>query len=218
MIEGVEVPVRNTWTNVTVNSPLTVKNPDGTVSHVSNSVTFQYDILDIWNGSVLYLKALSWNGNCTLKVSVAAKEVAINEAEVTADESVDLTTVTWMPGEEFKKASRRCNPFFAEVNHSFWYLTHKLSDIKNRPDPPSERTVQEVVQAVEQVQKAVEQYARAGHQSQAEILRQLGTPDGLQSAYPAAPPVDMTRLRPRDAGQGQVSEEVGKKETETEAS
>jgi len=201
-----------------VNSPLTVKNPDGTVSNVSNSVTFQYGILDIWNASVLYLKTLNWNGNCDLKVTVAAKEAAINEAEVTADESVGLTTVTWKPGEEIKKAWKRCNPFYAEVNHSFWYLTEKLSDVKNRPDPPSERTVQEIVQAVEQVQKAVEQYARAGHQSQAEVLRQLGTPDGLQSAYPVAAPVDMTRLRLRDARQGQVPEEVGKKETETEAS
>lgn len=207
MIEGVEVSVRNNWTILTMDIPLTVKNPDGHIDEISTSVTFQYYILDIWNGSVLYLKTLSWNGNCTLKVAVAAREAAITEAEGTAEESVDLTTVTWTPGDDFKKASARCNPFFAEMNHSFWYLTQKLSDIKNRPDPPSERTAQEIMWAVEQVQKAVVQYARAGNQSPTEILRHLGTPDGLQSAYPVAAPVDMTRLRLRDAHPGQMSEE-----------
>jgi hypothetical protein len=207
MIEGVEVSVRNNWTTLTMDTPLTVKNPDGHPDEISTSVTFQYGILDIWNGSVLYLKTLDWKGNCTLKVTVAAREAAITEPEVTAEESVDLTTVTWIPGDDFKKASARCNPFFAEMNHSFWYLTQKLSDIKNRPDPPSERTAQEMIQAVEQVQKAVGLFASAAHQSPTEILQQLGTPDGLQSPYPVAPPVDMTRLRLRDGRQGQVSEE-----------
>lgn len=211
MIEGVEVSVRNNWTTLTIDTPLTVKNPgakpDDKPDLIATSVTFQYGILDIWNGSVLYLKTLDWKGNCTLKVTAAAREAAITEAEVTAEEPVDLTTVTWIPGDEFKKASARCNPFFAEVNHSFWYLTQKLSDVKNRPDPPSERTAQEMIQAVEQVQKAVGRFASDAHQSPEEILRQLGTPDGLQSPYPVAPPVDMTRLRLPRGRQGQVSEE-----------
>jgi hypothetical protein len=136
-VEGVEVPVRGTWTNVTLNSPLTVKNPDGTTTNVAAAVTLQYRILDVWNGSVLYLKALNWSGNCELKVTVAAKEAAANEAEVTAEESVSLTTVTWAPAVEIKKAWKRCNPFYARVNDTFWYLTERLSDLKNRPDPPS---------------------------------------------------------------------------------
>jgi hypothetical protein len=35
-----------------------------------------------------------------------------------------------------KSQHARCNPFYAEVNDSFWYLTEKLSDFRNRPDPP----------------------------------------------------------------------------------
>jgi hypothetical protein len=216
-IEGVEVPVRGTWTNVTVNSPLTVKNPDETKTNVANAVTFQYGILDVWNGSVLYLKTLNWNGNCELKVTAAAKEAAANEAEVTAEESVSLTTVTWAPGEEIKKAWKRCNPFFARVNDTFWYLTERLSDAKNRPDPPSERGVREIVQAVEQVQKAVAQYAKAGHQTEAEVWRQLGTPGGLRSADPVPAAVDMTRLRLRDTGQRQGQRNDGKEGPESGA-
>lgn len=211
-IEGVEVSVRGSWTTLTINTPLTVKNPEGHSDEIATSVTFQYYILDLWNGSVLYLKTLNWDGNCTLKVTAAAREAAIVEAEATTEESVDLTTVTWIPGDDFKKASARCNPFFAEMNNSFWYLTQKLSDIKNRPYPPSERTAQEMIQAVEQVQKAVGQFARAGNQSPTEILRQLGTPDGMQSPYPVVP-VDMTPLRLRDAQPGQVSEENVERDT-----
>ena len=209
-IEGVEVPVRGSWTNVTVNSPLTVKNPDGTTTNVANQVTLLYGILDFWNGSALYLKTLNWNGNCELKLTVAAKEAAINEAEATADESVSLTTVTWAAGEEMKKAWKRCNPFYARVNDTFWYLTERLSDVKNRPDPPSERGVREIVQAVEQVQKAVARYARAGHQTEVDVWRQLGTPGGLRSEDPVPAAVDMTRRRLRDVGQGRGSRGGGK--------
>jgi hypothetical protein len=191
-----------------------VKNPDGTTTNVANAVTFLYGILDVWNGSVLYLKTLNWNGNCELKVTVAAKEAAVNEAEVTAEESVSLTTVTWAPGEEIKKARKRCNPFFARMNDTLWYLTERLSDAKNRPDPPTERDVREIIQAVEQVQKAVARYAKAGHQAEAEVWRQLGTPGGLRSADPVPAAVDMTRLRLREARHGQEPGDGGKKEPE----
>jgi hypothetical protein len=211
MIEGVEMSVHGQWTNAAVVTPFTVKNPDETKTNVGNAVTFQYGIVDVWNGSVLYLKTVSWNGNCELKVTVAAKEAVANEAEVTAEESVGLTTVTWVPGEEIKKAWKRCNPFFARVNDTFWYLTEKLSDAKNRPDPPSERGVREIVHAVEQVQKAVARYAKAGHQAEAEVWRQLGTSSGLRSADPVPAAVDMTRLRLRDAGPGQGPRDDGKK-------
>jgi hypothetical protein len=216
-IEGVEVPVRGIWTNVTVVTPLTVKNPDGTITNVANAVTFQYGILDVWNGSVLYLKTLSWNGNCELKVTVAAKEAAVNEAEVTVEESVSLTTVTYTPGEEIKKAWKRCNPFYARVNDTLWYLTEKLSDARNRPDPPSERGVREIIKAVEQVQEAVARYSKAGHRADAEVWQQLGTPGGLRSADPVQAAVDMARLRPRNARQGQGPRHDGKEEPESGA-
>jgi hypothetical protein len=217
MIEGQEVAVRGVWTNVTVDRPLTVKNPDGTVTDVANTVTLQYGIRDIWNGSVLYLKTLNWNGNCDLTVTAAAKEAAINEAEVKADESVSLWTVTWSSSDAFQQASKRCNPYFENVNTSFWYLTARLSDLKNRPDPPSEGAVLEVVRAVEQVQKAVAQYAKAGHQPQAAVWRQLGTPGGLRSTDPVPPAPDLSRLRLQGARQGQGPPDAGGEESQPEA-
>jgi hypothetical protein len=217
-IEGVELPIHENWANVTINSSLAVKNPDGTITHVANAVTFQYGILDVWNGSVLYLKTLNWNGNCELKVTVAAKEAAVNEAEVTAEESVGLTTVSWIQGEAIKKAWKRCNPFYARMNDTFWYLTEQLIDHKNRPDPPSERSVREIVYAVEQLQKAVALYTKAGHQTEAEVWRQLGTPNGLQSIDPVPDPVNMSRLRLRDdVGQEQASQDNRKEGQESEA-
>ncbi len=184
-IEGVELPFVSQGANVTVNSPLTIKNPDGTTTSVANQVTFQYVIVNAWNFSALYLKTVNSNGNGELKVTAAAREQAVpGEAEATADESVSLTTVTWTPSEETKKAHRRCNPFYARINDTFWYLTEKLSDLKNRPDPPSERAVREIVQAVEQVQKSVALFAKAGHQTEAEVWRQLGTAGGLRSQDP----------------------------------
>ena len=204
-IAGVEAPVRNTWTNVTVDSPLTVKNPDGTTTNMADQVTFQYGILDQWNFSVLYLRTLTTNGNCELPVTVAAREVANpGEAEATADESVSLTTITWVPGDEITKARKRCNPFYARVNDTFWYLTERLSDLKNRPDPPSERGVREIVQVVAQAQKEVALFASAGDLTAAEVWQQLGTSGGLRSADPAAPPIHVSKKQLRDAGEEQT--------------
>ncbi len=194
-IEGMPAPVRGNWTNVTVNSPLTVKNPDGTTTNFAETVTLLYLILDVWNGSVLYLNTLNWNGNCELKIKVFAREAVEIDGDVSADESVSLTTVTWIEGEEIKKARKRCNPFYAEVNDSFWYLTEKLSDIKNRPDPPSERGAREIARAVEQVQMAVARYSEAGGQTKAEVWRQLGISGELRSVDPVPPAVNFSRLR-----------------------
>jgi hypothetical protein len=201
MVEGTPASIRGNWTNLTINSPLTIKNPDGTIANVANTVTLLYGIRDAWNGSVLYLKTLNWDGNCELTVTVFAREAVEIDGDVSADESVSLTAVTWTPGEEIKKARQRCNPFFAQVNDTFWYLTEKLSDIKNRPDPPSERNVSEIVHAVEQVQKAVARYSRAGGQSVTEVWRQLSVSGGLRTADPVPHTLDLARLRLPDAAQ-----------------
>ncbi len=204
-IAGVEVSVRNTWTNVTVNAPLVVQNPDGTITNVSSTVTFQYGILDQWNFSVLYLRTLTANGNCELPVSVAAREKANpGEAAATADESVSLFTISWAPGEEIAKARQRCNPFYARVNTTLWYLSERLSDLKNRPDPPSERALHDIVQVVEQVQKEVSLYASAGNLTEAEVYHQLGTAGGLRSQDPAPPPLRVSSKSLRVAGTEQT--------------
>src|SRR5258708_1271566 len=194
-IEDVQAPVRRNWTNTTVNSPMTVKNTDGTSTNVAETVTLLYAILDVWNGSVLYLNTLNWNGNCELKIKVFAREAVEIDEDVSADESVSLTTVTWIEGEEIKKARKRCNPFYAEVNDSFWYLTEKLSDIKNRPDPPSERGAREIARAVEQVQMAVARHSEAGGQRKGEGWGQLGISGELRSVGPVPAGVNFSRLR-----------------------
>ena len=66
------VAVRNKFTNITVNVPSTVKNPDGKTQTIANTVSIQYGILDTWNGSVLYLKTVTSDGNCSVKVAAAA--------------------------------------------------------------------------------------------------------------------------------------------------
>ena len=198
-IEGVEVPVRGQWTNINISTPLIVRNPDKTQTNVANNVTFAYGILDFWNGSALYLTTLDWNGNCDLKITLRAKEAAINkEEEVTAEESVSLITITFSAGEELKKARRRCNPFYARVNDTLWYLTQQLSDLRNRPDPPPDGGVLKIVETVQQLQKAVSLYAHGGHESETEVWRQLGTPGALRSADPVPPILELTQPRQGD--------------------
>jgi hypothetical protein len=208
-IEGVDVAVRNVFTNLTINNPLTVKNPDGKKDTIANAVTFQYGIIDTWNGSVLYLKSLTTNGNCSLKASVAAKEAAVNEAEASAADEAALDTVSWIPGEEMKKAWKRCNPFYATVDTTIWGLSARLSDLKNRPDPPSERTIRQIVVAVHTLDAAVSQYAKAGHMTVVEVRKQLESVGGLRSTYALAAEPDLTRLRISERGHGEKGKESG---------
>jgi hypothetical protein len=207
-VEGVDLPVHGSWANATVNSPLTVKNPDMSETIVANSVTFSYNIVDIWNGSVLYMKSQDWNGNCLLNFSVAAKEAAIIEAETSVSDKIGLDTVSWRASEETKKAFKRCNPFYADVNDSIWYLTERLVDLVNRPDPPNVLNVRGVIRAVEQVQRAVEKFAGAGPLSSAEVLRQFSSTNGLQSVDPVPAEANLTQLPPTVTS-SQVSPDAG---------
>jgi hypothetical protein len=200
-INGVDVPVRNSWTNVTINTPLTVNNPDRTTNTVANAVTLQYGILDAWNASVLYLKTLTTNGNCSLDVSAAAKEADVNDAETSTTESASLDTIQWLPPDDLIKQRKRCNPFYATVDKSIWGLSEELSNFKNRPDPPSERAVLQIVEAVHELDKAIAQYAEAGNVTVAEVWNQVRQGQGLRSAYapPAGP--DLTKLQPHQPQQ-----------------
>jgi len=193
-IEGVDVPVRGQWTNFTVNNPVKVKNPDGKTQTIANALTIQYAIADSWNGSVLYLKTLTTGGNCAMDVSVAAQEAALKDAEVSTSYEVSLITVAWLPGEEIKKAWKRCNPFYGTVDTTLWGLTAKLSDLKNRPDPPSERTLVQIAEAVRHLDAVVGHYAKAGHMTTAQVWKQIGSAGGLRSADAPAAEIDLTRL------------------------
>jgi hypothetical protein len=121
-------------------------------------------------------------------VKAFAHEASANDADVSAAEPVGLDGVWWEAGEEMKKAWQRCNPFFANVDKSLWGLSKVLGDLKNRPDPPSDRSILKVVESVQELSKAVAQYARAGNLSEAEVWKQVGTPGALRSGF--APPDD----------------------------
>jgi hypothetical protein len=192
-------PQSGPWTTITVATPLTVKNPDGTTTNVAGEVNLQYATAGVWNGFVVYLKTLNWDGNCEITLNFSAREAAIpGETEVAASETVFLTTITWKAGQRLKDARKSCNPFYAAVNTSFWYLTAKLADFKNRPDPPPpEGQVLEIVEAVGRLQRDVARYAKAGHLTEGEVLSQLAIPGVLRSKNPAPAEVDIARLQPR---------------------
>ena len=187
------------WTNATVATPLTVKNPDGSTTEVGGEVKLLYATAGLWNGLVVYLKTQDWNGNFDIKMTFSAREAGMpGEATISADDTATLTTITWTAGTVLTDARKRCNPFYAVVNNSFWHLTSKLSDFKNRPDPPPpEGEVQEMVRAVERLQRTVSKYAKAGHLTEAEVWKQLATPGVLRSEQQVPAEVDMTRLQPR---------------------
>lgn len=207
------------WTTVTVATPVTVKNPDGGEVIVANQVTFQYATASAWNSLAVYLKPITWNGNCTLNLTFSAHEVAFPaEAVTTITDDPTLDTVDWIAGAAAAEARRKCNPYYARLNNTFWYLTAALADVKNRPDPgPVESEVAKVVRAVELLQKAVAQYSRAGHLSEAETMHQLQLPGALRSQNAPAAEIDMTRVqlskRPL-APQNQNREPSGRQEEE----
>ena len=192
-IEGVDVTVRNAWTNLSINNPVTIKNPDGKTQTIANFVNFNYMIADSWNGSVLYLRSIVTNGNCILNITAAAQEAALKDAEVSATDNASLDTISWLPGPAIKKAWKRCNPFYARVDTTLWGMTARLSDLKNRPDPPSERTIAHIVEAVHQLDAAVAQFAQGANLTTAQVWKQIAGPGGLRSADAPPPEVDLTR-------------------------
>jgi hypothetical protein len=54
---------------------------------------------------------------------------------------------------------------------------------------------------------AVAHYAKAGHLTTTEVMKQIGTVDGLRSKYPLAAEPDLTRLRIRNVEQGPESKQ-----------
>jgi hypothetical protein len=206
IINGVEVSVRNNWTNVNVKAPVTVRNPDNTTTMVAPSVTIQYGILDSWNGSVLYIKTLTTNGNFQLQIMATAREAVINDAEVSSTADVDLRTISWAPSDKLREASKRCNPFYAKIDATLWGLSARLSDLKNRPDPPAERTIKQIADSIHELDVAVSQYAEAGGMTVREVWTQIGAPGGLRSANALAKDVDLTRLRLSDAPANQTEQ------------
>jgi hypothetical protein len=129
-----------------------------------------------------------------MHIAVAIRERALQDPEVSASEDVSLDAVQWLPSEAFKKASQKCNPFYAAVDKSFWGLTLALSDLKNRPDPPSERAVFHIVESVQLFNASVVQFATAANITSAEVFKQIGAGVSFRSAIAPEPETDLAQL------------------------
>jgi len=182
--DGVNLPTRGTWTDVTLNTPITIKNPDKSITPVANSTTLSYFIRDTWNASELFLKNKSMDGNASVTLGVFCAESTINnDAQSTTTEQCSVDAVSWLPGTELTKDRQKCNPFYGTIDKSLWNLTATLADLKNRPDPPSDRNLKQVIDAVTVVLKAANHYAKGSHLDAAEVVGQLAVPGTLRSQH-----------------------------------
>ncbi len=163
-------------------------------------MTLQVATASSWNGLAVYIRTLAANGNCQLNLTFFAREAAFpNEGAVSTTDAPSLTTVTWTPGAATIKAFQKCNPFYENVNASFWNLAAALADFKNRPDPvpdPVYWEVNDIIRAVQALQKAAAQFARASSLTEAEVLERLSVPDFLRSQDPPPAELDLRRFQP----------------------
>ncbi|MFN7984652.1 MAG: hypothetical protein U0Q11_22635 [Vicinamibacterales bacterium] len=192
-IGGQNVPMQSAWTNLSLPVPTQIRNPDKTVNTVSATTDIQYQMVNTWNGSVLYLQFTSKTGNCQFPVEAFARETASNDAEVSATDTIGLESVWFQPDDATKSAYKRCNPFYAAIDTSIWGLSKTLADLKNRPDPPSDRAVLKVVKSVQALSTVVAQYARASNLSEADVWKQVGTPGELRTTFAPADDADLRR-------------------------
>ncbi|HWW97448.1 MAG TPA: hypothetical protein VNY74_07115 [Edaphobacter sp.] len=182
---NISTPSVGNWGSINLNTPVTVRNPDRTVTAITNSTTLQYFIRYSWNSSELFLKNTDIRGNCSVTLGVFCEELGIaNDPQISTTYDEDLVAVTWSDAnDQLSKDRRRCNPFYAAVDKSIWGLSATLSDAKNRPDPPSERGLKQVIDAVSVVLEAAGQYAEGAHLTRAEVLQQLNVPGALRSPF-----------------------------------
>ena len=182
---NISMPVGGGWGTINLNTPVTVRNPDGTTTVINNSTTLRYFIRYSWNGTELFLKNTDIKGNVSVTLGVFCAEQNIaNDPFTSTTGPGDLQAVTWSDAnDQLSKDRRRCNPFYARFDKSVWGLTAALSDAKNRPDPPSERGLKQVIDSVTLVLEAAGQYAEGAHLTRAEVLQQLNMPGQLRSQF-----------------------------------
>jgi hypothetical protein len=182
---NISTPSGGGWGSINLNTPVTVRNPDRTVTAITNSTTLQFFIRSSWNGSELFLKNTDIRGNCSVTLGVFCAELGIdNDPFTSTTYAEDLVAVTWSDAnDQLSKDRQRCNPFYATIDRSIWGLSATLSDAKNRPDPPSERGLKQVIDAVSAVLEAAGRYAEGAHLTRAEVLQQLNVPGALRSPF-----------------------------------
>ena len=185
-VNGTELATHNSGAFVTLPVEKSVKTPDDKKQITGNSITLNYVILDSWNKSVLYLKDTQSNGNCILNVTVSATEKAVNDAQVSADDHLSIDAISFESSEEYRKDRRRCNPLYARIDDSLYGLSKTLADLKNRPDPPSERVLLQVLEAAARVEIDAQNAARISGVSRKTLLKELQSPGALLSRDPRA--------------------------------
>ncbi len=116
-----------------------------------------------------------------LNVTALATEGAINDAKVSADSQLSVDPLSYEAGEEYKKDRRRCNKFYANLDDSLYSLSVTLANLKNRPDPPSEHVILEVLENVAKVEHDAQHAAHSSGITRKQLFKQLASPGALIS-------------------------------------
>ena len=188
-LNGQELSVRNTETAITLAVEKTVRTPDDKKIDGGKSIDLHYIITDSWNKSILYFKETDiLSGNCVIKVTVSATEAAINDAPVQLDDHVSIDTISFEPGAVYIKDRKRCNPFYARIDDSLTGLSATLANLKNRPDPPGEKELLQVINAVARVESDAQAAAKHAGTTSKAVLSELRFAGVLLSGETKASP------------------------------
>lgn len=188
-LNGVNLTVHNVETAITLPADISVHTPDGKRIAGKKTIDLHYVIQDNWNKSILYLKQTDGaSGSCTLIATVSATEAAINDAPVQLDTQLFIDTISYEPGAIYVMDRKRCNPFYAKIDDSISGLSATLANLKNRPDPPGEKELLQVIDAVARVESDAQAIGQHSGRSSKAVLSELRFPGVLVSADPIASP------------------------------
>lgn len=196
-LNGVVLPVHGKAATITISAEISIRTPDGKKQITNNSIILNYGIIDRWNRSELFVYPAGSIGNCDINITALVTEAAINDAQVSVDDQLTINPISFEPSDEYIKDRRRCNPFYAQIDTSIYGLSAKLSDLKNRPDPPSEREILQVIDAVARIEKDAQHAAHSVGISRNQLLKELKTPGALLSMEPRVSDDTLRLVRPR---------------------
>jgi hypothetical protein len=195
-LNGIELPTHGKGDTIVVPAEKSIRTPDGKIVITGNTITINYGIIDSWNKSELFIYTTESSGNCDLIATALTTEAAINDAEVSADEDVSINPISFESGVEYSNDRRRCNPFYARIDDSLYGLSTVLSNLKNRPDPPSENMIIQLIDAVARVETDAQYAAHAAGISRKELFKELQTPGALFSNEPRVSNEILKLIRP----------------------
>lgn len=173
-INGIALPVRNRWDTLTLAINFATRTPDGKIFTTTATVDLRYIVVDTWNKTALFVKNTSMPGNCSLAISVLAREAALpNEPTIHVEDSLDMIIVSYAAGERLKKDRKRCNVEFVGVDNRATALVKVIQLFKNLPDPPPVQTVIRALEAAHQVEEALAKASHSSGLTRAELLREF---------------------------------------------